>query len=106
MNSGDYVWQGNAYEGLTCDALEWHVSATGENFLQSDGTISALSDAAVDIYEQAAGWVGTISPPWRRRLSGRRLARCLARRQRRFHAQLALWPTPAAKPAKISPASM
>ncbi len=58
-----YVWQGNAYEGLTCDALEWHVSATGENFLQSDGTISALSDAAVEIYEQAAGWVGTISPP-------------------------------------------
>ena len=58
-----FVWQGNAYEGLTCDALEWHVSATGENFLQSDGTISALSDEAVAIYEQAAGWVGTISPP-------------------------------------------
>ena len=58
-----YVWQGNSYEGLTCDALEWHVSATGENFLQSDGTISALSDEAVAIYEQAAGWVGTISPP-------------------------------------------
>ena len=58
-----YVWQGNAYEGLTCDALEWHVSATGENFLQSDGTISALSDEAVAMYEQAAGWVGTISPP-------------------------------------------
>lgn len=58
-----YVWQGNAYEGLTCDALEWHVSATGENFLQSDGTISALSDEAVAVYEQAAGWVGAISPP-------------------------------------------
>ena len=58
-----YVWQGNSYEGLTCDALEWHVSATGENFLQSDGTISALSDEAVAIYEQATGWVGTISPP-------------------------------------------
>lgn len=58
-----FVWQGNAYEGLTCDALEWHVSATGDNFLQSDGTISALSDEAVAIYEQAASWVDTISPP-------------------------------------------
>lgn len=58
-----YVWQGNSYEGLTCDALEWHASATGENFLQSDGTISALSDEAVAMYTQAAGWVDTISPP-------------------------------------------
>ena len=58
-----YVWQGNSYEGLTCDALEWHVSATGDNFLQSDGTISALSDEAVSIYEQAASWVDNISPP-------------------------------------------
>jgi trehalose/maltose transport system substrate-binding protein len=58
-----FVWQGNAYEGLTCNALEWHVSATGSNFLQSDGTISALSDEVVAMYEQAASWVGTISPP-------------------------------------------
>lgn len=58
-----FVWQGNSYEGLTCDALEWHVAATGDNFLQSDGTISALSDEAIAMYEQAAGWVGTISPP-------------------------------------------
>ncbi len=58
-----FTWQGNAYEGLTCDALEWHVAATGDNFLQSDGTISALSDEAVSIYQQAASWVGTISPP-------------------------------------------
>lgn len=58
-----YVWQGNSYEGLTCDALEWHVSATGANFLESDGTISALSDESIAIYEQAASWVGTISPP-------------------------------------------
>lgn len=58
-----FVWQGNSYEGLTCDALEWHVSATGNNFLQSDGTISALSDEAVSMYEQVASWVDTISPP-------------------------------------------
>ncbi len=58
-----FVWQGNAYEGLTTNALEWHVSATGDNFLTSDGEIKTLSDEAIAAYEQAAGWVGTISPP-------------------------------------------
>ena len=58
-----YVWQGNAYEGLTCDALEWHVAATGDNFLTSDGEIMTTSDEAIAMYEQAASWVGTISPP-------------------------------------------
>jgi trehalose/maltose transport system substrate-binding protein len=58
-----FVYQGNSYEGLTCNALEWHVAATGANFLQSDGTISALTDDAVAMYEQAASWVDTISPP-------------------------------------------
>lgn len=58
-----FVWQGNAYEGLTCNALEWHVASTGENFLSSDGTINTISDEAVAMYEMAASWVGTISPP-------------------------------------------
>ncbi|MCA9893787.1 MAG: ABC transporter substrate-binding protein [Anaerolineae bacterium] len=58
-----YVWQGNSYEGLTCDALEWHVSATGENFLTSEGEIKTTSEAAIDMYNLAASWVGTISPP-------------------------------------------
>lgn len=58
-----FVWQGNAYEGLTCNGLEWHVATTGANFLQSDGTISAFNDETVAMYEQAASWVGTISPP-------------------------------------------
>ncbi|MGJ3237560.1 MAG: ABC transporter substrate-binding protein [Anaerolineae bacterium] len=58
-----YVWQGNAYEGLTTNALEWHVSETGDNFLTSDGEILVNTEAAVDAYERAASWVGTISPP-------------------------------------------
>ena len=58
-----YVWQGNSYEGLTCNALEWHVSATGQNFLTSEGEINVVNESAIAIYEQAASWVGTISPP-------------------------------------------
>jgi len=58
-----YVWQGNAYEGLTCDALEWIKSADGGEIISPDGVININNQAAVDIVDQAAGWVGTISPP-------------------------------------------
>jgi len=58
-----YVWQGNAYEGLTCDALEWIASADGGTIIQPDGTITINNQNAIDIVNQAAGWVGTISPP-------------------------------------------
>lgn len=58
-----YVWQGSSYEGLTTNALEWHVSETGDNFLTSEGDILVNTDAAIDAYERAANWVGTISPP-------------------------------------------
>ncbi len=57
-----YVWQGNSYEGLTCDAHEWLVSETGETFIAPDGTINVNNDAYVAALERAAGWVGTISP--------------------------------------------
>ncbi|MDH3193598.1 MAG: ABC transporter substrate-binding protein [Acidimicrobiia bacterium] len=58
-----YVWQGNAYEGLTCDALEWIASAGGGSIIEPDGTITINNQNAIDIVDQAAGWVGTISPP-------------------------------------------
>ena len=58
-----FVWQGNAYEGLTCNALEWLASNDGGSIIEFDGTISVNNPRAVEILEQAAGWVGTISPP-------------------------------------------
>lgn len=58
-----FVWQGNAYEGLTCDALEWVASADGGSIIEPDGVITINNQAAIDIVNQAAGWVGTISPP-------------------------------------------
>jgi trehalose/maltose transport system substrate-binding protein len=57
-----FVWQGNAYEGLTCDALEWVKSFGGGQIVEPDGTISVNNPQAVAALETAAGWVGTISP--------------------------------------------
>jgi len=57
-----FVWQGDAYEGLTCDALEWVASNNGGTIVSPEGAITIYNDNAVEIIEQAAGWVGTISP--------------------------------------------
>ena len=57
-----YVWQGNAYEGLTCNALEWIKSFGGGQIVEPDGTISINNEKAVAALETAKSWVGTISP--------------------------------------------
>jgi trehalose/maltose transport system substrate-binding protein len=57
-----YVWQGNSYEGLTCDALEWVKSNDGGTVISPDGVITINNPNAIEIVEKAAGWVGTISP--------------------------------------------
>ncbi len=57
-----FVWQGNAYEGLTCDALEWIASNEGGRIIEPDGVITVNNPNAIEILELAASWVGTISP--------------------------------------------
>jgi len=57
-----FVWQGNAYEGLTCDALEWVFSNGGGSIVENDKTISINNEAAAKALTRAASWVGTISP--------------------------------------------
>ncbi len=57
-----YVFQGNAYEGLTCDALEWVKSFGGGQVVEADGTISINNENAVAALEEAKSWIGTISP--------------------------------------------
>jgi trehalose/maltose transport system substrate-binding protein len=57
-----FVWQGNAYEGLTCNALEWQVSNGGGSIIEPDGTVSVNNPNAAAAINMAAGWVGTISP--------------------------------------------
>jgi trehalose/maltose transport system substrate-binding protein len=58
-----FVFQGNAYEGLTCDALEWVASNGGGQIIEPDGTISIDNPKAAAALEMARSWVGTISPP-------------------------------------------
>ena len=58
-----FVWQGNAYEGLTCDALEWVKSSNGGEIISPDKVITINNQNAIDAIDRAAGWVGTISPP-------------------------------------------
>lgn len=65
--SGDslwgFVWQGDSYEGLTCDAIEWFHSYTGSSFVEPDLSISINQPGNVEVLELAASWIGTISPP-------------------------------------------
>ena len=58
-----FVFQGNAYEGLTCDALEWIKSYGGGQIVEADGTISINNPKAIAAITEAAKWVNTISPP-------------------------------------------
>ncbi|HEY4203043.1 MAG TPA: ABC transporter substrate-binding protein [Devosiaceae bacterium] len=58
-----YVFQGNAYEGLTCNALEWVKSYGGGQIVEPDGTISINNEKAAAAITEAATWVNTISPP-------------------------------------------
>jgi trehalose/maltose transport system substrate-binding protein len=57
-----YVWQGRAYEGLTCDALEWVVSFGGGTIVENNGKVSIKNPNAAKALQTAASWVGSISP--------------------------------------------
>lgn len=57
-----FVWQGDSYEGLTCNALEWIESNDGGTIISPDQMITINNPNAIEIVDQAAGWVGTISP--------------------------------------------
>jgi trehalose/maltose transport system substrate-binding protein len=58
-----FVFQGNAYEGLTCDALEWVKSYGGGQIVEPDGTISINNPQAAKALELAKTWINNISPP-------------------------------------------
>ena len=57
-----FVFQGNAYEGLTCNALEWVKSYGGGQIVEADGSISINNPQAAAAIDEVAGWVGTIAP--------------------------------------------
>lgn len=60
-NFQGFVFQGKAYEGLTCDALEWFQSNGAGGFVD-DGKVTINSDKAVQVMTLVKGWVGTIAP--------------------------------------------
>ena len=57
------VFQGRAYEGLTCNALEWIASRGGGTIVAADGKPEADNAAARSALREAATWINDISPP-------------------------------------------
>lgn len=60
-NLQGFVFQGNAYEGLTCDALEW-IASSGGGKLVENKQVTFNNPQAIAILNKAKGWVGTIAP--------------------------------------------
>ncbi len=58
---GGFVFQGSAYEGLTCDALEW-LASTGGGMIVENGQATVNNPQAVATLNMMKGWVGTIAP--------------------------------------------
>jgi trehalose/maltose transport system substrate-binding protein len=57
-----YVFQGKAYEGLTCNALEWITSYGGGTIVDAAGKVDINNPKAVAAIQMAAGWIGKITP--------------------------------------------
>jgi trehalose/maltose transport system substrate-binding protein len=57
-----FVFQAKAYEGLTCDALEWIDSFGGGQIVADDGSITINNERAATALELAASWIGDIAP--------------------------------------------
>lgn len=57
-----FVFQAKAYEGLTCDAVEWLTSYGGGNIVDASGKVTVNNPGAVQALKTAASWIGTIAP--------------------------------------------
>ncbi len=56
-----FVFQGNSYEGLTCDALEWIASAGGGHFIDN-GKVTINNSKAKNILNAMRTQIGKITP--------------------------------------------
>jgi trehalose/maltose transport system substrate-binding protein len=61
-NLWGFVFQGRAYEGLTCNALEWIDSFGGGTIVDAHGKVTVNNPKAVAAIDLAASWIKTISP--------------------------------------------
>ncbi|WP_394791313.1 ABC transporter substrate-binding protein [Rhodoferax sp.] len=57
-----FVFQAKAYEGLTCDGIEWVSSFGGGSIVDPTGKITINNPQAAKALNTAAGWIGTIAP--------------------------------------------
>jgi trehalose/maltose transport system substrate-binding protein len=57
-----FVFQGRAYEGLTCNALEWLDSFRAGAIIDENGKVTVNNPKAVEALTLAKSWVNTISP--------------------------------------------
>ena len=61
-NFWGFVFQGRAYEGLTCNALEWIDSFGGGTIVDAQGKVTVNNPKAVDALKLASSWVKNVSP--------------------------------------------
>jgi trehalose/maltose transport system substrate-binding protein len=57
-----FVFQAKAYEGLTCDALEWVASFGGGEIIDKSGNVTINNPKAAKALDTAASWIGTVAP--------------------------------------------
>jgi len=57
-----FVFQGRAYEGLTCNALEWVDSFGGGSIVDANGEITIDNPQARAAFVEAASWIDAIAP--------------------------------------------
>ncbi|SMH37966.1 ABC transporter substrate-binding protein [Maritimibacter sp. HL-12] len=57
-----FVFQGAAYEGLTCNAMEWVGAMGGGMIVGEDGSVGINNPQAAAAIDLAASWVGSIAP--------------------------------------------
>ena len=57
-----FVFQGRAYEGLTCNALEWVSSYGAGTVVEEEGRVSINNPNAAKALTLVSSWVGNIAP--------------------------------------------
>ncbi len=62
-NLWGFVFQGRAYEGLTCNAVEWVDSFGGGTIVDAKGKVTINNPKALEALKLVATWPKTISPP-------------------------------------------
>lgn len=57
-----FVFQGSAYEGLTCNVMEWLDAFGAGAVVDAKGEVTVNNPRAAEALSLAASWIGTISP--------------------------------------------